>query len=89
LPPIQDIKPDDSIFEPGETPAKGQEEEPVEEIVEDETTITELAAYDPREQDSDTQVTYDKDATSFERSLAFVTPDLIDREESEVVPRRS
>ena len=87
LPPIQEIKPDDSIFEPGETPATGQEEEPVEEIVEDETTITELAAYDPREQDSDTQVTYDKDATSFERSLAFITPDLIDREESEVVPR--
>ena len=48
----------------------------------------ELAAYDPREEGEDqTVVTYDSDATAFERSLAFITPDLIGREEEEVVNR--
>ena len=48
----------------------------------------ELATYDPREEGADqTVVTYDSDATAFERSLAFITPDLIGREEEEVVNR--
>ena len=78
-----------------------------------EETVTEFAAYDPREESGTpesmaqgivtsatnpmlrtfvdpadrTNVTYDADATTFERSLAFITPDLIGREEEEVVNR--
>ena len=63
-------------------------EEGVVEEAPEEEVVTELAAYDPREEGEDqTVVTYDADATTFERSLAFITPDLIGREEEEVVNR--
>ena len=83
------------------------------EVEEAPETVTEFAAYDPREESGTpesmaqgivtsatnpmlrtfvdpadrTNVTYDADATTFERSLAFITPDLIGREEEEVVNR--
>ena len=83
------------------------------EVEEAPETVTEFAAYEPREESGTpesmaqgivasatnpmlrtfvdpadrTNVTYDADATTFERSLAFITPDLIGREEQEVVNR--
>jgi len=57
---------------------------------ESETMVTEYPAYDPREQGKDINantITYDSTDSQFDKSLAFVTKDLIDREESEVVNR--
>ena len=54
------------------------------------TMVTEYPAYDPREQGKDINanaITYDSTDSQFDQSLAFVTKDLIDREESEVVNR--
>ena len=52
--------------------------------------VTEYPAYDPREQGKDINantITYDSTDSQFDQSLAFVTADLVDREESEVVNR--
>ena len=50
-------------------------------------TITEEVQYDPMERGSDGSVTYSADATPFQRSLAYITGDLIEREEEEVVAK--
>ena len=55
--------------------------------VESSTMVEETVAYDPREQGMDDKISYNNNATVFEKSLAYVTPDLIDREEEEVVNR--
>jgi len=55
--------------------------------VDSSTMVEETVAYDPREQGMDDKITYDSDASMFDKSLAYVTPDLIDREEEEVVNR--
>ena len=52
--------------------------------------VTEFPAYDPREQGKEINanpITYNSSDSQFDKSLAFVTADLIDREESEVVNR--
>ena len=52
--------------------------------------VTEYPAYDPREQGKDINantITYDSTDSQFNQSLAYVTADLVDREESEVVNR--
>ena len=50
--------------------------------------VTEKVQYDPREdEDQGTEITYSRGATQFDKSLAYITPDLIDREEEEVVDR--
>jgi len=58
-------------------------------VQEKDTMVTEYPAYDGREQgkDFDDPITYDSTDSQFDQSLAFVTKDLIDREESEVVNR--
>ncbi len=55
--------------------------------VDSSTMVEETVAYDPREQGMDDTISYNNNATVFEKSLAYVTPDLIDREEEEVVNR--
>jgi hypothetical protein len=55
--------------------------------VDSSTMVEETVAYDPREQGMDDKISYNNNATIFEKSLAYVTPDLIDREEEEVVNR--
>mgnify|MGYP003630477803 CR=1 FL=1 len=55
--------------------------------VDSSTMVEETVAYDPREQGMDDKISYNNNATVFEKSLAYVTPDLIDREEEEVVNR--
>ena len=50
--------------------------------------VTETVQYDPREdKDQGTEISYRRGASQFEKSLAYITPDLIDREEEEVVSR--
>ena len=59
-------------------------------VQEEDTMVTEYPAYDPREQGKDINanpITYNSSDSQFDKSLAFVTKDLIDREESEVVNR--
>ena len=58
----------------------------------EETMVREDAAYNKREGKSimnigDMDVIYDKDATPFEKSLAFVNKDLFERDEETVVPK--
>jgi hypothetical protein len=60
--------------------------DPLKEVPE-ENIIEETVAYDPREQGKDDVIKYDKTASEFDKSLAYITPDLIDREEEEVVAR--
>ena len=49
--------------------------------------VEELVSYDSNESTPDDVIKYDKNATQFEKSLAYITPDLIDRNEEEVVSR--
>tara|TARA_R110000796_G_scaffold220201_1_gene336331 strand:+ start:2152 stop:10935 length:8784 start_codon:yes stop_codon:yes gene_type:complete len=63
-----------------------QEADPLFDVAE-EDIVEEVAAYDPNEQGKDDVIKYDKNASQFEKSLAYITPDLIDREEEEVVNR--
>ena len=50
--------------------------------------VTETVQYDPREnEDQGTEISYRRGASQFDKSLAYITPDLIDREEEEVVSR--
>ena len=50
--------------------------------------VTETVQYDPREdEDQGTEITYRRGDSDFDKSLAYITPDLIDREEEEVVDR--
>ena len=50
--------------------------------------VTETVQYDPKEdEDQGTEITYRRGDSDFDRSLAYITPDLIDREEEEVVSR--
>ena len=50
--------------------------------------VTEKVQYDPREDDDQgTEISYRRGADQFEKSLSYITPDLIDREEEEVVDR--
>ena len=59
-------------------------------VEQEDTMVTEYPAYDPREQGKEINanpITYDSTDSQFDKSLAFVTKDLIDREESEVVNR--
>tara|TARA_R110001592_G_scaffold68361_1_gene209544 strand:- start:2964 stop:11540 length:8577 start_codon:yes stop_codon:yes gene_type:complete len=60
-------------------------EEPKE--LKNENIVEEIVAYDPREQGKNNVIKYDKTASEFDKSLAYITPDLIDREEEEVVAR--
>jgi len=53
----------------------------------EEEIVTEQVQYDPMERGVDATVTYDVDATPFERSLSYITGDLIEREEEEVVSK--
>ena len=59
----------------------------IEPIIEDESIVTEDVQYDPMERGVDATITYDKDATPFEKSLAYITGDLVEREEEEVINR--
>ena len=54
-----------------------------------EPTVTEGVMYDPKEEGMqfDTTITYPESSTTFERSLSYITPQLIRREEEEVVNR--
>ena len=59
-------------------------------VQEEDSTVTEFPAYDPREQGKEINanpITYNSSDSQFDKSLAFITKDLIDREESEVVNR--
>ena len=59
-------------------------------VQEEDNMVTEYPAYDPREQGKEINanpITYNSSDSQFDKSLAFVTADLIDREESEVVNR--
>ena len=59
-------------------------------VQEEDTMVTEYPAYDPREQGKEINanpITYNSSDSQFDKSLAFVNKDLIDREESEVVNR--
>ena len=50
--------------------------------------VTETVQYDPREDnDQGTEISYRRGADQFEKSLSYITPELIDREEEEVVDR--
>jgi len=69
---------------------KPLDENTVVDVQEEDTTVTEFPAYDPREQGKEINanpITYNSSDSQFDKSLAFVTKDLIDREESEVVNR--
>jgi len=103
--PVVEVQP---ISSESSVPQEGDQS-----VFDAEETVTEFAAYDPREESGTpesmaqgivtsatnpmlrtfvdptdrTNVTYDADATTFERSLAFITPDLIGRQEEEVVNR--
>ena len=58
-------------------------------VEQEDTMVTEYPAYDGREQgkEFDDPITYDSTDSQFDQSLAFVTKDLIDRNEEEVVDR--
>lgn len=69
---------------------KPLDENTVVDVQEEDTMVTEYPAYDPREQGKEINanpITYNSSDSQFDKSLAFVTKDLIDREESEVVNR--
>ena len=64
--------------------------------IDEETMVSEDAQYSARDRDDgpfswqqwgDMDVVYDKDATPFEKSLAFVNKDLFERDEETVVPK--
>ena len=66
------------------------EDNTVVDVQEEDTMVTEYPAYDPREQGKEINanpITYNSNDSQFDKSLAFVNKDLIDREESEVVNR--
>ena len=58
-------------------------------VEQEDTMVTEYPAYDGREQgkEFDDPITYDSTDSQFDQSLAFVTKDLVDRNEEEVVDR--
>ena len=79
------------VFEEKEEEFQFEEETPddIETDIVEEDTVTEEVMYDPKEkgESPDATITYASDATPFQRSLAYITPELIDREEEEVVNR--
>ena len=52
-----------------------------------EAPVVEEVTYDAREVKPDATISYAKDASPFERSIAYITGDMIEREEEEVVAR--
>mgnify|MGYP003632784702 FL=1 len=79
-PPVEEVSLDTTPID------AEQEADPLFDVAE-EDIVEEVAAYDPNEQGKDDVIKYDKNASQFEKSLAYITPDLIDREEEEVVNR--